>query len=68
MRIVNAILAIVILIALWRFAIAMWAQRWYTDRIAECDKAHYTCEQFHAMATVSPWYVKLESKLRKRGV
>lgn len=68
MRTVVGILGWLAVVVFCRFMLAEFAQRWYTDRIAECDKAHYTCEQFHAMATVSPWYVKLESKLRKRGV
>lgn len=68
MIVVNVVLAIAVLTLCARFALALFSQGWYTDRIAECDKHVYTCEQFHAMATVSPWYVKLESKLRKRGV
>lgn len=68
MRTVCSILAGLLVIAFWRFVLASLAQEWYTNRIAECDKVTFTCEQFHAMAQVSPWYVKLESKLRKRGV
>lgn len=69
MRTACGILATLLVVAFWRLVLSSLAQEWYTNRIAECDKGHFTCEQFHAMAAVpSPWYVKLESKLRKRGV
>lgn len=62
------ILSALTILTFCRFVLGLVAQTWYTDRIAECDKIRFTCVEFHEMAAVSPWYVKLESKLRKRGV